>query len=160
MKKSLKYLGAIAFCEAVGISGGLITSPSVNSWYKALKKPSINPSSVVFGPVWTILYALMGISSAIILQSKRGGKVVSLVFFTLQLILNFFWTVLFFGFRSPFWALVELIFLLVTIIITAALFFRISRGAGLLFIPYILWVCFASILNIKIWIINKSMISQ
>ncbi len=149
---SLKYIG---LCEAVGMTGSVFTSRSIPTWYNKLQKPSINPPSWVFGPVWTVLYALMGISSFIISRKKEQGQKVSMIVFYLQLMLNFLWTALFFGMRSPFAALVEIFILWILVFVTVILFWRISIRAALLLVPYLLWVSFASVLNFRFWRINR-----
>ncbi len=149
---SLKYIG---ICEAVGLAGSVFTSKSIPNWYDKLQKPSITPPSWVFGPVWTLLYALMGISASIISQKKEQGKRAGMTVFFLQLILNFLWTVLFFGMRSPFAALVEIFILWIFIVVTIILFWKLSPVAALLLVPYLLWTSFASVLNFQFWRINR-----
>lgn len=149
---SLKYIG---ICEAVGLAGSVFTSKSIPNWYDQLQKPSITPPSWVFGPVWTLLYALMGISASIISQKKEQGKSVGMTVFYLQLLLNFLWTVIFFGMRSPFAGLVEIFILWIFIAVTIILFWKLSPSAALLLVPYLLWTSFASVLNFQFWRINR-----
>ncbi|HEX3019787.1 MAG TPA: TspO/MBR family protein [Chitinispirillaceae bacterium] len=152
--KWIKLLKYIALCESVGMAGSYFTVKSIPEWYEKLKKPSINPPSWIFGPVWTILYALMGTAAYMVSQKKERGQKISIVVFYLQLILNFLWTVLFFGMHSPFAALIEIFALWFFILITIMLFWTISPKAALLLFPYLLWVSFASVLNYKLWRIN------
>lgn len=154
LKKAIKLGAFIGICESVGIAGAIFTSKSIPEWYSTLQKPSINPPSWVFGPVWTTLYALMGISAFIISEKKVKGKKLALSVFAAQLILNFLWTFLFFGMRSPVAALVEIIALWISILVTIILFWKISKTAALLLIPYLLWVSFASVLNLQIYRLN------
>ena len=156
MLKNISTLATgIAICEGVGVAGGVITSKTVQGWYQNLKTPSINSPSSVFAPVWTTLYALMGIAVSIIYQKKDRSRAAALIAFGVQLALNFLWTVLFFGLRTPFGAFIEIIILWVAILITIILFLRISRKAALLLVPYLLWVSFASLLNFKLWRLNR-----
>ena len=135
----------------------LLSSTLMNPWFSNLNKPSWNPPSAVFGPMWTVLYLLMGISLWLVWKSTKATnqKEIAITFFIIQLFLNFWWSLLFFKFHSPALALADIILLLILIIITAFHFFPISRTAAYILIPYILWVAFASLLNYSIWILNK-----
>ena len=115
--KYLRLAISIVICQGIGIAVGAITSSTIPSWYYKLKKPAFNPSTSLFGPLWAILYTLMGFA-AFIVKGNRS----SLVFYGVQLILNFLWTVLFFGLRSPFAALLESVSLWVAILNTTILF--------------------------------------
>lgn len=132
--------------------GGLFTSTSVSTWYIALNKPIFNPSSWVFGPVWTILYLLMGISFYL-LWIKKNDKL-SFILFGLQLSLNSLWSVLFFGLKNPLFAFIEIIFLWLVILFMIIRFYKISKISAYLNIPYILWVSFAAVLNFSIYTLN------
>jgi len=147
-------IGCILFCEVVGAVSGIVTIKSVTTWYRKLKKPSFNPPSSVFGPVWTTLYALIGISLFLIIQSQ-GEKELAYIFFGVQLVLNFLWSFIFFKFHKIGWALIEILLLLVSIVLTIIYFSQINIFAAILFIPYFLWVAFASLLNASIWKLNK-----
>lgn len=140
----------------VGGLTGLVTSNKIDSWYAGLVKPFFNPPNWLFAPAWTVLYILMGI--ALFLVLKKGLKKAQVRFavyiFAAQILLNGVWTLIFFGLESPGWALFEIIFLLLAILLNILFFGRISRLAGYLLIPYILWVCFATALNIGIFILN------
>lgn len=156
--KSQELLGLLFFmtvCFGVSIAGGMITASSLGDWYAALNKPTFNPPNWVFGPVWTILYALMAIASWRIwrIAGLRGAKI-PLFIFGLQLALNLAWSMFFFGMRSINLALADIVLLLIAIITTASLFFRKDLIGGLLFIPYIAWVAFATVLNTAIWLLN------
>lgn len=125
-------------------------------WYAQLIKPAWNPPSWVFGPVWTILYALMGIAAWLVW--RRGGwrtQSFPLGLFLIQLALNALWTPLFFGFHRPDLALVDIVTLWLAITATLAAFWPIHRGAALLLAPYLAWVSFASFLNFSIWQLNR-----
>jgi len=157
---SFKFLPAVIFvivCEAVGILGSLFTAPAIPAWYAGLNKPSFSPPNWLFAPVWTILYALMGISAFLIWRERfeRKDAKVALVLFAVQLILNTSWSFLFFKLQNPFYALVEIFVLWVFILLTILSFSKISKPAGLLLLPYLLWTTFASLLNFYIFKLNR-----
>lgn len=152
----ISLLAAIGICEGVGIAGSLCTAESVSTWYTTLKKPSFNPPSSVFAPVWTILYALMGIASYLIYKKRNErGAPKALFIFSVQLALNLLWSVLFFCMRKPFFALIEIVVLWIAILVTILSFWNISKKAAILLIPYLAWVTFASVLNFEIWRLNR-----
>ena len=140
----------------IGAIGSIFTFESVKTWYTTINKPSFNPPNNIFGPVWTTLYILMGISSYLIWKKRKvvSGYHWAISIYSLQLILNLMWSFLFFYQHQVGFSLVEIGVLLLTIITTAFLFYRIDKTAGLLFIPYILWVSFASYLTYSIYILN------
>ena len=147
----------IILCLVVSSVGGAITATSVDTWYQSLEKPSFNPPDWVFAPVWTALYILMGIAAWRIWRlraTENTGKALSI--FGLQLGLNLSWSILFFGLQRIDLALIEIFILLVTIVINTIVFWRVDRLAGLIFVPYVLWVTYATILNASIWLLNKS----
>lgn len=152
--KYLKLLGCILICQAAGVIGALSgTSDSV--WYQTLTKPWFNPPSFVFGPVWITLYTFMGVALWFIWQSKtKTNKQPAYTFFAIQLVLNSLWSFLFFSANTVFWAGVEIIVLLATIIATCVIFWRIKPAASMLLWPYVLWVSFASFLTWSIWHLN------
>lgn len=152
-----KLIIAIAICEFTGIMSSVLSSALMNPWFSSLNKPSWNPPSNVFGPVWTVLYLLMGISLWLVWKSTKptNEKEIAITFFIIQLFLNFWWSLLFFKFHSPALALVDIILLLILIVVTIIHFFPISKVASYVLIPYVLWVAFATILNYSIWILNK-----
>jgi tryptophan-rich sensory protein len=139
-----------------GIIGSFFTFDSISGWYADLAKPEFSPPNWVFGPVWITLYTMMGISAYLIYKKGFEKKNVKLAlsFFGGQLILNALWSILFFGFQSPLAALICIIALLTMIILTIVLFWRVSKSAALLLVPYMLWVSFASVLNYFIWAFN------
>ena len=149
----LKVIAAIVICELAGVIGSLFTVSSVGTWYSTINKPSFNPPSWVFGPVWITLYAMMGISLYLVWRSGNRSWLVFGVF-GLQLILNALWSILFFGLHSPGLAFAEIILLWLSIIASIVLFFGTSRPAAYLLIPYVLWVSFAAVLNFAIWRLN------
>ena len=151
MNKFLKLVVAIIICEGVGLIGSFFTVTSVNTWYTTLNKPFFNPPSWIFGPVWTILYLMMGIS----LYLAWGTKKINLKWFWIQLVLNSLWSILFFGLKNPTLAFLEIILLWGAIFMTIKSFWKDRRASSYLLIPYILWVSFASILNLSIVLLNR-----
>ncbi len=123
------------------------------AWYAALEKPSWNPPSWIFGPVWTLLYVMMAVAAWLIW--KRVGWQRALVFYFIQLALNAAWTPLFFGAHQLGWALVDIILLCVAILLTLFNFFPISKPAGWMLVPYLAWVSFAAFLNFTLWRMNS-----
>jgi benzodiazapine receptor len=146
----------IAVCMAVAGAGSIFTAGSVRQWYPALQKPSWTPPSWLFGPVWTILYLMMAIAAWLIWQ-RRGSHPVagSLGLFAFQLALNAAWSPLFFGLKNPLAGLWDIVPLWIAILATLVSFWKISPAAGLLLVPYWLWVSFATALNFAIWKMNR-----
>jgi tryptophan-rich sensory protein len=138
----------------VGGLSGYFTASNIATWYVTLNKPFFNPPNYLFGPVWTVLYLMMGISLGMIINAKHSNKNNSLIIFSIQLVLNFFWSVIFFSLQSPGWAAIEIIALWLSIIYMIRNFYKINKWAGWLQIPYLLWVTFASVLNISIYVLN------
>jgi benzodiazapine receptor len=152
--KIFKFAASIGVCQFAGIIGSVFTVSTVSSWYPTLIKPNFSPPSWLFAPVWVLLYFLMGISLYLLWQNRARDNQKSLIIFGIQLILNVFWSFLFFGLRSPLYGLIDILFLLAAIILTIALLFKISSYAAILLIPYLAWVCFAAILNYSIITLN------
>jgi len=150
-----KLILSIVLCLLIGMFGSIFTSSSVSTWYTTLIKPAFNPPSWLFGPVWTALYILMGISFYLIWKTKETKqRNEALDWFLIQLGLNFLWSLIFFGMKMPGIAFIEILLLETTIIITALKFYKISKSSAYLMIPYILWVGFATILNFAIFYLN------
>ncbi len=151
-----KLVIAIAVSELAGVIGSIFTISAIPTWYAGLVKPALNPPSWVFGPAWTTLYALMGIAAFLIWRMGWERKEVkaALGVFGIQLFLNAIWSIIFFGLHSPGWALVVIVLLWLAIVWTIAVFYKISKPAAYLLVPYILWVSFASYLNYSILILN------
>lgn len=153
--KWLSLIVSIGVSLLAGIIGSFFTFDAIPTWYAFLNKPFFSPPNWIFGPVWTTLYILMGISLYIIWQSKKSTKrTQALILFGVQIVLNAVWSILFFGLQSPLVAFIEIIILLFAILLTAKYMYSISKVAGYLFIPYICWVTFASILNFAIYLLN------
>lgn len=150
----IKLIICILLCLSAGLIGSIFTMPAINSWYIYLNKPSFNPPGWLFGPVWTTLYILMGISLYLFLNSKKKKPLYSIDVFALQLLLNFMWSIIFFGFKNILFAFINIFFLWVLILMTILKFYKVNKTSGLLLIPYLLWVTFAAILNFSILILN------
>ena len=157
MKKPLGILVFIVICELAGIIGSIFTTPSIPGWYAGLVKPAFNPPGWVFAPVWTILYAMMGLAAYLVYDKgpRRPEVRKALAIFAIQLVLNALWSIVFFGARQILGAVIVIILLWVMILVTIRLFSRISKTAAYLLIPYLLWVSFAAVLNISLYILNR-----
>ncbi len=186
-----KLVIAVGVSLGAGVVGAIFTTPAVQSdWYLELIKPALNPPAWVFGPVWTILYVLMGIAAFLVwkrhpypavepsvhygagklptslklrgtnenVRMSRGWRW-AIGLFLIQLVLNTLWSVIFFGLHSPGGALIEIIFLWLAILATIAAFYKISKPAAWLLVPYILWVSFALYLNYSIWALQEISVS-
>lgn len=152
----LRLAVSIAICQLAGFVGSVFTRISVGTWYAALKKPSFTPPNWVFSPAWITLFVLMGIAAFLVWNKGLSDHKVkiALSIFAVQLILNVLWSAMFFGLRSPLAGLIEIAVLWIAILLTILYFFRVSNTAGMLLIPYILWVSFAAVLNFSIWRLN------
>jgi tryptophan-rich sensory protein len=139
-----------------GALGSFFTQSSVSTWYLNLNKPFFNPPSWLFGPVWTFLFILIGISLYLVIRTKADKEIKkrAYILFAIQWLLNIGWTYFFFYLRNPLLGLIEIIVLLVAIILCTVYFYRINKVAAYLLIPYILWVSFASVLNFSLWFLN------
>jgi tryptophan-rich sensory protein len=155
IKNILNLVISIVLCQLVGFLGSLFTTPAIPTWYKTLNKPFFTPPNWIFSPVWISLFILMGISLFMVWRKQDHPRFkITLIFFFIQLILNVLWSVAFFGIRSPFLGFIDIVLLWVAILLTIQHCLRVSRMAGLLLLPYILWVSFAVFLNFSLWILN------
>ncbi|WP_293311440.1 TspO/MBR family protein [Pedobacter sp. UBA5917] len=154
--KPVAFIINIAITLGVGALGGWATAQSVKTWYPTLNKPSFNPPNYLFAPVWTTLYVLIGIA-AYLVWTKRD-KIAhfprTVAIYLIQLILNLAWSFIFFYLREVGFALAEIILLLIFVVINGFTFYKINKWAGLIFIPYFLWVSFATLLTYNIFILN------
>jgi len=177
-KNFWRLIFCIAICELAGGIGSIFTFPEIGAWYKALIKPGFNPPNWVFGPVWTALFFLLGISLYLVwnknwkIKNKFGKDIKGwnpwsekfwqgkwqkenvILVFCLQLFLNVLWSVLFFRMHLPGVAFFEILMLWFAILYTIVNFYRVSKTSAYLLIPYILWVSFAAILNLNIFLLN------
>lgn len=154
MRKFLKLLGTVALTNLAGIIGSFATRANIPDWYQYLDKPFFNPPSWVFGPVWTLLYTLMGVSLYLVMQSGVRDKTRAYVAFGVQLVLNSLWSFAFFGARSPELGIVVILPLLAAIGWTMYEFSRINKKAARLLAPYFAWTSFATLLTISISLLN------
>lgn len=156
MKDLPKLIVSVIGCELVGILGSVFTVSSIPTWYATLNKPFFAPPNWLFGPVWTLLYLLMGVAFYLIWKQgwkKKKVKTADL-FFLAQLALNFIWSPIFFGLRSPLLGLIVIAAMWILIVMTMKKFYPLSRLAFYLLVPYLLWVSFATLLNAAIVILN------
>ena len=146
----------ISLCLILGNGlGGYFTFLSVETWYQTLNKPSFNPPDWVFGPVWTTLYILMGISIWLVWKNEDSKtRTIAIKIFWFQLAFNVFWTYLFFGIKKIGLSFIEILFLSCLILINIIYFFKINKTASYLLIPYLVWVLYASLLTYNIWMLN------
>lgn len=145
-----KLIFSVGICLGVGILGSFFTASSIPTWYAGLNKPFFSPPNWIFAPVWTILYILMGYSLYLVWTKKKVPAV-----FWIQLILNALWSIIFFGMKNPILALVDIAALWISIFLTIKAFLKINKLAGNLLIPYLVWVSFASVLNLFIVVLNS-----
>lgn len=149
----LVLAGLILLCVGTGMIGGMVSAGAIEDWYRTLAKPSWNPPDWVFGPVWTTLYVMMAVAAWLVWRT-RDRVAPAMALFFVQLAFNLLWSLLFFGARSPGLALVEVVFLWTSVLLTMLAFFGRQTIAGWLFVPYLAWVSFAAILNFAIWSMN------
>ena len=147
----------VALCLGIGALGASVTATSVDTWYAGLVKPSFNPPDEVFGPVWTVLYVLMGVAAWRVWRSAdRDTTRGPLTLFALQLAINLGWTVVFFGLHKIASAVATIVVLDVAVLVTMLAFRSVDRLAALLMLPYVAWVAFATVLNVAIWRLNPT----
>lgn len=148
----------VVVCLTVGYLSSIVTQSSIKTWYPTIEKPSFNPPNWIFAPVWTLLFILMGISAGMIWNKFEENKVLvkkGMLFFGIQLFFNALWSYLFFGLKNVLLASIEIILLLLLIYETYLIFKKIDKMASFLLIPYMVWVGFASILTINIYVLNR-----
>ncbi len=152
-----RFIIAVTLSELAGIIGSVFTMSQIPTWYVGLMKPALNPPSWVFGPVWTILYFMMGVAAFLVW--RRGGDRIqvrqALVIFGIQLVLNTLWSIIFFNAHQLLFALIWIVLLLLAIVWTIVVFARISRPAASLLVPYLAWVSFATYLNGALYWLNR-----
>ncbi len=157
MNDAVKLVVAVAVPLVVGGLSGAATARGVATWYPTLAKPSFNPPAWIFGPVWTVLYVMMGVAAFLVWRRGLEAEAVrfALTIFVVQLALNGLWSILFFGLRSPGLAFAEILILWLAIGVTVWAFWRVTPVAGALLFPYWGWVSFATVLNGSIWTLNR-----
>lgn len=157
MKLWQKIVLCVVVIEILGSASGLLTASSIRGWFSTLEKPLGNPPNWVFGPVWAVLYAMMGSSLALIWHRAGPGpdRRKALTLFFSQVALNLAWTPVFFGAHQIAMALIVIATLALGILLTILAFRRIDRTASLLLVPYLIWVCYATYLNSGFWLLNR-----
>ena len=157
MQKILKIILVVVVCVTIGYLSGMVTRDSIITWYPTLVKPVFNPPNWIFAPVWTLLYVMMGIAAGLVWTSNSDEQTTkkAIGFFAIQFGLNALWSYLFFGLHNPLLALIEIFLLLLMIFETYVQFKKIDKVAGMLLLPYLAWVSFATFLNASIWWLNK-----
>lgn len=185
VRQAIALVVSLGICFLAAGLGALATTPNIEGWYATIEKPTWNPPNWIFGPVWTTLYAMMAVAAWLVWKSQfaaesaeglaeQGGRLESnssvklpglqraadvrraLGLFAVQLILNLTWSLIFFGLQKPGWALIEIAILWLAIVATALAFWRCSRVASGLLVPYLAWVSFAAVLNGTIWWLNRA----
>ena len=155
MNRYLKLFLCILGPLVIGGISGSATANSINTWYITLNKPFFNPPNYLFGPVWTLLYALMGISLFLILQTPKSDlRKKSVLIFCIQIFLNFWWSIIFFKYQLLGLALIEIVMIWMSILLMILTFRKLNKTAAYLQIPYLLWVSFATLLTASIWYLN------
>lgn len=158
MSKIMKILVMVATTLTLGYIAGTVTQTSVTTWYPTLNKPSFTPPNAVFPIAWSTLYVLMGVAAALVwarIDFEKELVKKGLTFFAIQFALNMLWSYLFFGLKNPMIALIEIVLLWLMIYETWFVFRKIDKIAGMLMIPYLLWVTYATALNGAIWWLNR-----
>lgn len=154
-KLFVKIIICVAICLGLGIASGFSTASSISGWYQTIQKPSWNPPNWIFGPVWTVLYIMMGIAAALVWHTPSPHRKTALVLFVIQFVLNLLWSYIFFGLHNLPLALMEIILMAFFIAITIYWFLKVNRLAAVLLLPYLMWVSFASSLSFAIFILNN-----
>ena len=156
-RKIIGFAVCVLIPLAAGAIGALFTTPAIPVWYAALTKPALTPPAWVFGPVWTLLYVLMGIALFLIWDNRTvtGGRRPAFRAFFVQIILNVAWSAVFFGSHAMLAGFIVIAALWLSIIWTIFRFSKVSPAAAWLLAPYILWVSFASYLNLAIYLLNR-----
>ncbi len=156
MKDTPKLIISVIASELVGVVGSVLTVSAIPTWYAALNKPSFSPPNWIFGPVWTILYFLLGVSFYLIWRQgwKKQRVTVAAQYFLVQMVLNGIWSPVFFGLRAPLLGLIVISAMWVLTVMTMQKLYPVSRPAFYLLIPYLLWISFATLLNAAIFLLN------
>jgi tryptophan-rich sensory protein len=150
------FISSIAVCQLAGFIGSVFTAPNINTWYAGLRKPFFTPPDWVFAPVWTALYTMMGVSLFLIWRKGLRDNNIreAFIMFMVQLILNTGWSIVFFGTHSILGGFLVIAVMCMAILFTTVLFYAISPAASILLLPYLLWVSFASVLNLAFLLKN------
>ena len=143
----------VIICFLISGVSGWVTSSHIHSWYLYLEKPSFTPPIWLFGPVWTVIYFMIGVSGGL-LWARRNKLILAFSFYLIQLGFNFSWSFVFFGMQQIGWAFLNIIFLLFCILATIVFAYPNNKAASWMLVPYLFWVIFASILNFSLWQLN------
>ena len=154
IKYSINIFVFVVLCLLVGYVGSMFQEEALLTWYPTLNLSPLTPPAIVFPIAWTILYIFMGISIALILNSPRKSRTICYKVFAWQLVANFLWSIIFFYFENPFWGMIDIIVLDVLVIFYTFVSYKYNRLSSILFIPYVLWLLFATYLNGYIWVYN------
>ena len=152
---AVKIIVCAVICLLLGTLSGFSTIDSISSWYQFLNKPFFDPPNWIFGPVWTVLYIIMGVAFALVWHTPHEGRKRALQLFGVQFVLNLCWSFLFFNLHLLGIAYCEIVAMVIAISITIIAFHRVNKTAAFLLIPYLCWVLFATLLNFSIWLLNK-----
>lgn len=154
----MRFVISIVVCEVAAAIGAFFTTPAIPTWYASLQKPALTPPDWLFAPVWTALYLMMAVSLFLVWNTAPRRREVreSIAIFCVQLALNVLWSYSFFGLRSAMLGLAVILALWLSILVSTVSFFRVSRTAGALLVPYLVWVSFATYLNYSVAILNPS----
>ncbi len=152
----IKLIISVGIPLLVGGVGGLVTTPAISTWYTTLNKPWFTPPGWVFGPVWTTLYILMGLALFLVWRSPRSRtRDIGIALFAAQLAVNLFWSFAFFGLENTLYGVFTIVPLWILIAATIYQFYKVSKGAAYLMVPYILWVSIATALNTAVYLLNR-----
>lgn len=155
-KDVIKLIVSIAAPLLAGGVGAVVTTPAISTWYATLNKPWFTPPDWLFGPVWTLLYILMGLALFLVWRSpKSRTRDIGIALFAVQLAVNVFWSFAFFGLENTLYGVLTIIPLWVLIAATIFQFYKVSKGAAFLMVPYILWVSIATALNTAAYLLNR-----
>jgi benzodiazapine receptor len=149
-------IGSILIPLVIGYIGAIVTLPQISTWYSSLSKPWWSPPNWLFGPIWTTLYLLMGIALFLVWREGLHRRDVrfAILIFSVQLVINLLWSVVFFSFHALFGSFILVMLLWLAILANIIAFLIISKWAGLLLVPYIVWVSIASYLNYSVYLLN------
>lgn len=153
----LPYLISLLIVLAIGFVASMVTRPEIAGWYSTLKKPPFNPPPWLFAPVWTAIYIMIATSAYLVWKhrSRKPAYIIARSVYFIQLILNFSWSIIFFGTHQIAMAMIVIILLWISIMININWFNKFNRVAAWLLVPYLLWVSFASVLNVSIYFLNR-----
>lgn len=154
MKKLIPSLVAVLICFGVGCTAAYFQADSISNWYPALEKPALTPPDSVFPVAWSVIYLCMGISAGLLWNARSYKRLILLWLFALQLLLNFTWSIYFFYFQSPLLGFVNILLLDVVVVYYMVESYGVRRWAAWLFLPYVLWILFATYLNGYVWVYN------